>query len=93
MYGEEVATATGCLACHSFDPEAKLIGPTWQYVSDHAMSRTEEGPALYLYHSITDPNAFVVDSYPVGMMPQNYGDMLSDEDLASVIAFLLEQHE
>ena len=91
--GEEVATATGCFACHSLDPEAKMTGPTWQYVADHAMTRTEDSPALYLYHSIIDPGLFVVDGFPVGIMPQNYSDMLSEEDIASVMAYLLQQHE
>ncbi len=92
-HGEELATSTGCFACHSLDPEAAMTGPTWHYVADHAMSRTDDSPALYIYHSITDPNLFVVDGYPTGIMPQNYSDILSDEDIASIMSFLLTQHE
>lgn len=92
--GETLSVSTGCTACHSMDPEQQLTGPTWHNVSDHALSRpTGESPALYLYHSIVDPNAYVVDGYPPGIMPQNYPDILTQEEIADIVAYLLQQHE
>jgi mono/diheme cytochrome c family protein len=87
-----IATARGCIGCHSLDPNQKMTGPTWYNIGNTAITRVEgEGPALYLYHSIMTPNAFVVPDYPSGVMPQTYGEQLSTQDLGDLIAYLLSQ--
>ena len=43
----------------------------------------------YLRESIVDPDAYVVDGFPAGQMLPHYLDILSDEDIDNLVAFLL----
>ncbi len=91
--GEQLALARGCIGCHSLDPAATMTGPTWHNVGDTAVSRVPgESPAFYLYHSITNPNLFVVPNYPSNIMPANYSEQLSTQELADLIDYLLQQN-
>jgi mono/diheme cytochrome c family protein len=75
--GEAVATANGCIACHA------IVGNT-------AVNRvTGEGPANYLYNSIVNPTAYVVSGYTAGVMPAIYADVLTVQDQADIVAFIL----
>ncbi len=68
--------------------------PNWWNVADHAADRVPGmSPALYLYTSIIDPGAFVVPNFPNGVMPATYATTIPMEDLANLVAYLLEQHE
>jgi len=92
--GEKLATANGCIGCHSLDPSVQMTGPSWMDAGDHAARRVPgESPAFYLYTSITSPNAFVVDGFPQNIMPQNFSDILSEQDIADLVSYLLSQHE
>ncbi len=53
--------------------------------------RPESGPVSV--HQHRRPNAHIVDGYPQNIMPQNYTDLLSQEDIADVVSYLLAQHE
>lgn len=92
--GETVALTNGCVGCHALDPDQQMTGPTWHAMGDTAVNRVPgEGPALYLYNSIVNANSHIVEGYPQNIMPQNYQDLLSQEDLADLVAYLLAQHE
>lgn len=87
-----IATARGCIGCHSLDPNAKMTGPTWFNVGNTAITRVPgTGPAEYIHQSIINPNAFVVPGFPSGVMPQTYGQQLSPDELGTMIAYLLSQ--
>jgi hypothetical protein len=45
----------------------------------------------YITQSILDPNAFVVEGFQPDLMPKDFGEKLSDEQLADLVAFLLAQ--
>lgn len=92
--GETVAVANGCIGCHALDPEAELAGPTWNNMADTAANRQEDmSPANYLYTSIVEPNAYIVDGFQSGVMPQNFSDTIPQEDLANLVAYLLTLHQ
>jgi cytochrome c551/c552 len=92
--GETLALSNGCVGCHALDPAAQMTGPTWYNMGNTAVSRVAgESPAAYLYHSIAEPNSFVVSGYPQGVMPQTYTDSLSVDDLGTLVAYLLSQQE
>ncbi len=92
-HGAELALQYGCVGCHSLDPAQQMTGPTWHNIGDTAIERVPDmSPALYLYESIVDPNSFVVPGYPANIMPQNYGETLSEQEIADLIAYMLEQH-
>ncbi|RLT38225.1 MAG: cytochrome c [Chloroflexi bacterium] len=90
--GETVAASAGCIGCHRLDDTNSVVAPTWGGVAHTAITRVAgESPALYLYQSITAPNAFVVNGYNGGLMPQIYKDTLSAQDIVDIVSYLLTQ--
>jgi sulfur-oxidizing protein SoxX len=81
---------TGCRLCHSLDPGVVLVGPSLAGVATRAETRVPGMTAKeYLHQSIVDPNAYVVDGFPKGQMFQNFADVLTQEQIDSLVAFLL----
>jgi cytochrome c2 len=88
--GEQVFADNGCNACHSFEPDRRIVGPSLAGVAARAASLQADYTAeLYLYESIVSPDAYVAAGFPGGVMPANYGGRLSDQQLADLLAFLL----
>ncbi len=83
-----------CSNCHSLDgsekPGESRRAPTWQGISGRAGDRV---PGLsaeeYLRESIVDPKAYIVEGY-LGIM-QSFKFLLSEEDIDSLVAFILTQ--
>jgi cytochrome c553 len=91
---QNITLSAGCIGCHNTDPDVLSTGATWYHIGDTAVSRAPgQGPAHYLYESITDPSAFIVPGYQDGIMPKTFAETLSTQDIADLIAFLLEQHQ
>lgn len=85
-----LALVNGCAGCHSIDPAIVLTGPTWHNIGDTATNRRpDESPALYLYLSITDPAAYEVPNFPSGVMPKDFAQRMSQQEIADVVAYLL----
>jgi mono/diheme cytochrome c family protein len=88
--GEQLVTQHGCVACH-VQGVANHIAPPFAGLGDLASSRR---PGLtaneYLYESIVHPAVFVVDDYQP-IMAENFGSVLSDAQIADIIAYLLTQ--
>ena len=97
--GELTAVSQGCAGCHI----SNAIGPVWAATSqipglgDRAVQRFTEadytGSATsaqqYLLESIVLSNAHIVAGYNANIMPQNYGDILTAEQVADLIAYML----
>ena len=43
----------------------------------------------YIHTSITQPGAFVVEGFQDGVMPLNFGETLSEQDINDLVAYLL----
>jgi mono/diheme cytochrome c family protein len=87
-----------CAQCHSVTPdEARIIGPGLWNISTAAGSYVPgENAVQYIHESIVNPQAFIVPGdppYPQNLMPQNWGEVLSEQDLNDVIAYLLTLHD
>lgn len=92
--GETLSLSNGCIGCHALDPEAQMTGPTWYNMGNTAITRVaDESPAAYLYHSIVEPNAYIVNGYPQGIMPQTYVDSLTTDEIGAMVAYLLAQRQ
>jgi cytochrome c551/c552 len=91
---ETIALTAGCVGCHNLDPAQQAQGPTWFHMGDTAAGRVAgEGPALYLYTSIVNPSAYIVPGYQDGIMPKTFGETLTTQQLADLVAYLLAQHQ
>ncbi|MBR9909731.1 MAG: c-type cytochrome [Gammaproteobacteria bacterium] len=90
--GRAIATAQGCLACHSLDG-SRGVGPSWKglYGATETLSDGSQVTVdtAYLKESITHPNAKVVEGY-AAIMPAY---ALSDAQLEALIAFTLSLGE
>jgi mono/diheme cytochrome c family protein len=83
--GETVFTGQGCGGCHALDAAGTSggVGP------DLDESLQGKDPD-YVRTAIVEPNAEVVQGYAPNIMPQDYGDNLSDEQLADLVALLTQ---
>jgi len=80
----------GCSTCHRSDSEDRLIGPGLLNVGTRAETRVQGQSALeYIYISITSPSEFVVPEFPDGLMPPNWTDIYSEDEIYDIIAYLL----
>ena len=84
----------GCRICHSLQKDERIIGPSFYGIADRAGNRV---PGLtaeeYLHQSIVEPNAFLVPGDTSGQMIQNFGDILTEEQIEDLIAFLMTMKE
>ncbi len=78
--GSNLATTTGCIGCHSING-LDGTGPTWTGL---AAQVDEE----YLRRAILEPNADIAAGYTEGVMPVNYVDTLSAEDVDALVAYI-----
>jgi len=84
--------AFACMGCHMNAAVAPLTQNTYPNLlngtrlSDPALAGYT--PDRYLIESIVAPNAYIVPGYPAGVMPQNFGDRLSYQDLADILAYI-----
>ena len=69
-----------------------MVGPTWKGLYGHTVELSSGGTATaddaYIHESIVDPNAKIVKGFTAGIMPQNFGDKLSETDISNVIAYI-----
>jgi len=90
--GKTLFTAVGCVSCHSLNPGVRIVGPSLAGVANRAATRRPGYSAeLYIYESITRPNAYIVDGYPSGVMPPDFKQRLKPQELADLIAFLMTE--
>lgn len=86
--GDALINQYDCGACHRIGA-ANGIAPS--FVGIAARAEDERPPlsaAAYLYESILEPQAHIVDGF-LGSMPQNYRSRLTDEQIGHIIAYLL----
>jgi mono/diheme cytochrome c family protein len=88
--GQLLYTQYGCIGCHgtAVNGPAPYIGGTG---SRAATRRAGYSATAYLYESITNPNAFIVQGYPTGLMPQNFKQTIPESDLLNLIAYIAGQ--
>jgi len=92
----EAGIRLGCSSCHLGGAQAPATELTWEVVNNERLL----DPALagytaeqYLVESIIRPNDYVVETYASGVMPANYGDQFTAQDMADVIAYLRSYSE
>jgi len=67
-----------------------VVGPSLAGIATRGGSRIEGlDAAAYIRASIMTPDAYVVEGFPEGIMPADFKEHLSPEDLEAVVAFLL----
>ena len=91
--GREVADTQGCFACHSLDG-SQVVGPTWQGL--WGRSRTlADGTSVtadgsYIEESVREPALRLVEGFAPVMIRYD-AEIISDADLAALVAYLREE--
>jgi cytochrome c oxidase subunit 2 len=80
--GEAIFQQAGCAGCHTFQP----AGATGKVGPD--LDKLPNDPQ-FVRESIVDPNAKVTPGFPADVMPQNFGDQLSSQQLDALVQYLL----
>jgi cytochrome c oxidase subunit II len=85
--GEEIFTSAGCVGCHTLKAAGSTatVGPN--------LGKLQNASAAFIHQSIVDPSAKVEKGYQDGVMPQNFGEQLSKEELDALVKYLLESQE
>ena len=91
--GPKLFTAMGCVGCHSQEKDKRLVGPSFYGLFGRAATRKPNyGAREYIYESIVLPNAYVVDGFQSGLMPQTFAKQLSQQDMADILAWIERDH-
>lgn len=84
----------GCAGCHAGGAVGPMTAGTWSRTQNEHLA----DPALagytveqYLIEAIVRPNDYVVAGFASGQMPQNFGDILTLQDIADLLAYLEAQ--
>lgn len=89
----ETASPISCQTCHSLDGTTGL-GPSLGGIATLGAERIQGTSASdYIRQSILNPGFFVLDGYTDGLMPSNFADTLSTDDVTNLVKFLLDQEQ
>ena len=83
--GKAVFEAQGCGGCHAFSAAGTTgsVGPDL----DEALQGKD---AEFVRESIVEPNKEITSGYAAGIMPQDFGQKLSQKQLDDLVAFLTQ---
>jgi mono/diheme cytochrome c family protein len=86
--GEEVFTSVAspaCSTCHTLQAAGatQTLGPNLDEV-------LADKDAALIHQSIVDPSAEIAPGYADNLMPKDYGQTLTEKQLADLVAFLVE---
>jgi mono/diheme cytochrome c family protein len=83
--GRQVFTSAGCTSCHTLSAagSTEQTGPNL----DEVLQGQNAG---FIRESIVNPDAEVAQGFSQDLMPEDYGEQLSDEELANLVAFLVQ---
>jgi mono/diheme cytochrome c family protein len=91
IFSQGVEGAAACSLCHTLNGTA-LVGPSLQHIAITAAARVPGQTAQdYIRSSILNPNAYKVAGFETGTMSPSYVDLLTEEDTAALVAFLMTQ--
>jgi mono/diheme cytochrome c family protein len=86
--GEEVFTSVAnpaCATCHTLEAAGsnQTLGPNL----DEGLADKD---AAFIHDSIVDPDAEITEGYADNLMPEDYGEKLNEQQIADLVAFLVE---
>lgn len=85
---------TWCSGCHMISPSegAPQLAPGLAEMAAAARANSRGlSPIDYLREGTIDPNATIAPGYSAGLMPTNYAESLSAEEIAALLAFMAAQ--
>lgn len=85
--GEQLIADQTCAVCHV--QGNGTVAPLFTGIANRAGDRHPPlGAEQYLYESIVHPSAFLIEDF-ANAMPNNYADLLSQQEIGHIIAYLM----
>ncbi len=79
-----------CTACHDVSSGITIVGPSLKGIASRAGTQKPGTSAdAYLHESIVSPNAHVVQGFLPNLMPQNFSQILSTQQINDLVAYLM----
>jgi cytochrome c oxidase subunit 2 len=89
--GQLLAVRNGCTSCHSTDGP-RMTGPTWFNLYGSVVPLDDGSTVIaddaFIHESIVDPNAKIVAGFQSPSQMPSFESVLSDEDIANIIAYI-----
>ncbi len=90
LFNGQVNGLYACSGCHGVFEGQVTTCPNILGVATRAATRVSGYSAeTYLREAIVSPDAYIVEGYTSGVMPQNFGEVMSAQQLADILAFLM----
>ena len=92
IFREGLGDAQRCANCHRVTTRGFAVdaGPNLEGIADKAGDRIEGMSAeAYFRESMLNPSAFIVEVFRTPM-PEDYAALLSDQDVADLIAYMMQ---
>lgn len=92
-YGRQLFVIYGCNACHVLTDAgaAGVLGPSLNGIGSRAETTVAgQSAEVYIRKAIVQPNEYLVPNYQP-IMPQDYGQRMSEAELNALITYLLSQ--
>jgi mono/diheme cytochrome c family protein len=90
--GKDVFGSQGCGSCHTLAAAGASgsVGPNLDQELADSAQQAGEPLEEFTRESIVDPNKFVAKGFAPNVMPGNFGDTLSDQQLDDLVAFVVK---
>ena len=90
LFNGQVNGQFACSACHGVFEGQVTTCPNIVGLATRAASRIPGYSAeTYIRESIVSPNAYLVEGYTAGIMPQNFAETMTAQQLDDILAFLM----
>jgi mono/diheme cytochrome c family protein len=88
--GKQLFAAQGCGSCHTFAAASSsgTVGPNLDTALRPDAERAHKTLQVFVRESIVKPNADIASGFQPGVMPQSYGQALSNSQVSDLVAFL-----
>ncbi len=84
--GKQIYAKAACNTCHGAKKGERIVGPSAYGQFEIAATRKPGISAReYLRESIENPNAFVVEGFTPGIMPQTFKQTLKPEEIDAIL--------
>jgi len=91
---QELFVSMGCVGCHNLDqPQTPNnrgpVGPNLGNLHETAGTHGQD-PFAYVHESIVNPNAYISEGYMAGIMPANFAERMTEEEINALVEWLLD---
>ena len=71
----------GCITCHSLEPGKTVVGPSLAGIASKGKD--------FIRESIVNPDADITEGFTAGIMPANYGEKLTEEQINRLVEYMM----